>query len=124
MRLVTDTSTTDSSLTFAVVFSTLVAHCGSFYVGCIVSTSRFSMTIETTVSFLFHFGKNICSLVKTKPMSLTLMLYIALQTGYSSPAQSGIMKDFGLSVAAVFIYDCLLSFYFFLTTFQDLHLAN
>ncbi|PON64401.1 Sugar/inositol transporter [Parasponia andersonii] len=60
-----DTSTTDSSLTFAVVFSTLVALCGSFCVGCI--------------------------------------------TGYSSPAQSGIMKDFGLSVAAYSVFGSIVT---------------
>ncbi|KAF4361375.1 hypothetical protein F8388_012835 [Cannabis sativa] len=54
-----------SSPTFGVVFSTLVALCGSFCMGCI--------------------------------------------TGYSSPAQSGIMKDFKLSVADYSVFGSIVT---------------
>ena len=37
---------------------------------------------------------------------------IVLQTGYSSPAQSGIMKDFHLSVAAVCLQVFVVSLFF------------
>ncbi|XP_062104414.1 sugar transporter ERD6-like 5 [Humulus lupulus] len=64
-----DTETTSrngsSSPTFGVVFSTLVALCGSFCMGCI--------------------------------------------TGYSSPAQSGIMKDFKLSVADYSVFGSIVT---------------
>ena len=38
-----NTSANGSSPTIAVVFSTLVALCGSFCIGCIVSTAIFSL---------------------------------------------------------------------------------
>ncbi|XP_022743415.1 sugar transporter ERD6-like 15 [Durio zibethinus] len=80
-----------STVTTILALSTFEAACLAFGLGC--SVGAFLLNVFNSVS-------------RTPPM---LNLFSALQLGYSSPTQSSIMADLGLSVAEFSLFGSILS---------------
>lgn len=109
---------TQEPLTPVVVLSTLVALCGSLCLGCIVSIFSFSvsgpfslfiLSISLLLSNFSNFSIiwivefNFRDQWSNTFLQTRVNKQFALQIGYSSPAEAGIMKDLDLSVADVCI---------------------
>ncbi|XP_034707895.1 sugar transporter ESL1-like isoform X7 [Vitis riparia] len=86
-----------STVTAVVIISTAVAVCGSFNSGCAATSwRRWS-----------KWCKNILQLLEDQAVKDKAKKILSFSAGYSSPAESGIMEDLGLSVAEYSVFGSL-----------------